>query len=164
VFLPFNFRSIGGGLALLLIAASPAALAQNATLNVSATVDASCDVNGGTLEFGSYNAASEATGEATFTYSCTGGPDITVTLGSGQSPQDGNRAMVRAGGGDTLSYQLFKNAARDEPWGLGSDGIDVSVASTDVVAVDVYGLIAAGQNVPAGDYSDSVQITLTINP
>ena len=164
VLFPSNFRFLTGGLALLLVAATgPAALAQTADLSVTAQVVANCQVAGGTLNFGTYTATAEATGQATFSYTCTNGTDITVTLGDGQNPQGGSRAMVRNGGSETLTYGLYKDSNHNDAWGLGSEGIEVAETSAEQETVDVYGLIEVGQTPPAGTYNDVVQITLNIN-
>jgi spore coat protein U-like protein len=164
VLFPSNFRFLTGGLALLLVAGTgPAALAQTADLSVTAQVVASCQVVGGSLNFDDYTSTDESTGQATFSYTCTNGTDITVTLGDGQNPQGGSRAMLRDGGGGTLTYGLYKDSNHGDAWGLGTDGITVSDTTAEQTSVDVYGLILAGQTPPAGTYNDVVQITLNIN-
>ena len=161
---PSNFRFLTGGLALLLVAATgPAALAQTANLSVTAEVAASCEVVGGSLNFDPYTSTDESTGQATFSYTCTNGTDITVTLGDGQNPQGGSRAMLRDGGGGTLTYGLYKDSNHTDAWGLGTNGITVAETSAEQQTVDVYGLIVAGLTPPAGTYNDVVQITLNIN-
>jgi spore coat protein U-like protein len=165
VFFPSNFRFLTGGLALLLVAGTGPALAQTADLTVTAQIQASCVLNGGTLNFGTYTStdSNPAEGQGSFNYICTNGTDITVTLGSGQNEQGGNRRMARAGGGGTLTYALYKNSNHTDPWGVGTDGIEVDSTSAEQTFVDVYGLIEAGQASPAGTYNDVVQITLNIN-
>ena len=161
---PSNVRFLTGGLALLLVAGTgPAALAQTADLSVTAQVVASCQVVGGSLNFDPYTSTDESTGQATFSYTCTNGTDITVTLGDGQNPQGGSRAMVRDGGSETLTYGLYKDSNHNDAWGLGSEGIEVAETSAEEETVDVYGLIEVGQTPPAGTYNDVVQITLNIN-
>jgi spore coat protein U-like protein len=165
VLFPSNFRLIKGGLAFALVAATgPAALAQNATLNVTAEIQASCEVTGGTLAFGAYTSAEDATADATFSYVCTEGTNITVTLDGGQNDEGGSRAMLRSGGEDLLPYGLYKDVNHGDPWGLGENGIVVEGTSAETELVEVYGLIAAGENSPAGLYNDVVQITLNIGP
>jgi spore coat protein U-like protein len=164
VLFPSNFRFLTGGLALLLVAATgPAALAQTANLNVTADVVASCQVVGGSLNFDPYTSTAASEGQATFSYTCTNGTNITVTLGDGQNLQGGSRAMVRDGGGGTLTYGLYKDSNHSDAWGLGSDGIVVESTSAEQETVNVYGLIVAGLTPPAGTYNDVVQITLNIN-
>ena len=85
-----NLRFIVGASALVLLATtSHTALAQSATLNVTATVEASCTLQGGTLAFGNYSTtAQEPTdSSATITYTCTEGTNVTVVLDDGDQPQ-----------------------------------------------------------------------------
>jgi spore coat protein U-like protein len=169
VLLSSYFRSIAGGLTLFVATATGVpALAQQdtANLNITAQIQATCVVNGGALEFGTYTPADQDAkpGEGSFSYECTEGTRISLNLGAGQHEAGGSRAMARAGGGGTLTYQLFKDSNRGDPWGLGTGGMIIDDTPGEVTTVDVYGLIEAGQNSPTGNYSDVVQITLNINP
>jgi spore coat protein U-like protein len=162
VLLSADFRWIATGLVLLVAAAiaSPA-LGQTANLNVSAQVQASCNVIGGDLDFGLYTG--DATeGQGSFSYQCTNGTNITLSLGPGQHLQPGgSRAMT--GNGGTLRYQLFRDANRQQVWREGpEEGLDVDDTEASEQDVPVYGLIEAGQDVPAGSYNDVVLITLNI--
>ena len=162
---PSNFRLIVGGLALLLVAGTgPAALAQeNAILNVTAEVQASCVLNGGSLNFGTYTATdgSDTPGQGSFSYQCTNGTSITLSLGPGDNEAEGSRAM--AAGAERLLYELYQDPTRQQEWG--TDGAALSVGSTSAAleTVQVYGLIPQGQDAPAGNYNDVVQITLNLD-
>jgi spore coat protein U-like protein len=162
VLISCDFRWIAVGLVLLVAAAiaSPV-LGQTANLNVSAQVQASCNVIGGDLNFGLYTGG-ETEGEGSFSYQCTDGTNITLSLGPGQHlQQGGSRAMT--GGGGILRYQLFRDANHQQVWREGPDeGLDVENTPASQQDVPVYGLIAADQDVPAGSYNDIVLITLNI--
>ena len=162
-----DFRLIAGGLTLIVASATGApALAQQETANLSVTaqIQASCVVNGGSLNFGIYNSEEAKEGEGTFSYECAEGTNITLKLGAGQNADGGSRAMASAGGG-TLRYQLFKDPNHQDVWSdTESGGLKVPDTSDQQEAVQVYGLIEGGQGSPAGTYSDVVQITLNINP
>jgi spore coat protein U-like protein len=163
VLISSDFRWIAAGLVLLVAAAiaSPAQGQETANLNVSAEVQASCDVFGGSLEFGIYTGEAKQ-GQGSFSYQCTEGTEITLSLGVGQNGQgDGSRAM--AGDGGVLHYQLYQDSARQEVWGNAGDALGVTAPSSSEETVQVYGLIPADQDVPAGSYSDIVQITLNID-
>jgi len=100
-----------------------------------------------------------------------GGPQtVTVEMGldagaNGSSASARRLALI--GGTDYLSYGLFSDASRSSVWG-NSSGINtvsrsVSVPNRGSVSITftVYGRIPAMQDVPAGSYSDSVQVTLS---
>jgi spore coat protein U-like protein len=128
---------------------------------VSAQVQASCNVIGGDLDFGLYTGDAKP-GQGSFSYQCTDGTNITLSLGPGQhAQQGGSRAMT--GGGGTLRYQLYKDSARQQVWREGpEEGLDVDDTPSSQEDVPVYGLIEADQDVPAGSYNDIVLITLNI--
>jgi spore coat protein U-like protein len=157
-----NFGLVAGGLGLVLVAVSGnAALAQQTqNLTVTAQVQASCVLNGGTLPFGVYTGQeNDATGQ--FSCQCTGGTDINLTLGLGQNPQGAQRAMVVDGGGDTLAYELYSDSNRQTVWD-DSVGVDINGVSAAQEFAQVYGRILAGEDAPAGNYSDTVLITLVV--
>jgi len=164
VLFPSNFRLIKGGLAFALVAVTgPAALAQTAELSVTAQIEASCVVNAGSLDFGPYTSTDldPTEGEGSFSYQCTSGSDITLSLGPGQNPQGEGRAM--ASGAARLRYNLYQDVGHDQEWATDGAAVIVEDTPSTLQTVDVYGLIEAGQESPAGSYSDSVTITLNIN-
>ena len=161
---PSNLRLIKGGLAFGLVAVTgPAALAQTADLSVTAEIQASCVLNGGSLNFGTYTAtAGSATpGQGSFSYQCTNGTSITLSLGPGDNEEEGSRAM--ASGAERLLYELYQDPSRQQAWRTDGDALSVESTSAALETVQVYGLIPQGQDAPAGSYSDVVQITLNLD-
>ena len=126
------------------------------------------------MAFGVYDDSSAAatTGATTIVARCfrAGGAsnvDITLQLGaSGTSGGIANRQM--ASGGERLDYNLYRDAARTLVWGqtAGTDAVTVTVSgipnnSSRDASFTIYGRIPAQQNLPAGVYTDSVQITVS---
>ena len=151
---------------LLLSASYVEAATATANLTVSATVSVNCTVTAGTLAFGAYdpvvaNASADLDGSGTFTVACTkGAPGVTIDLGQGGN-YSGGRRMAAAG--NFLPYQMYSNAGRTTVWGSTSGGATVAVAapaSKAAVTYTVYGRIVAGEDVPAGNYSDTVVATV----
>ena len=130
------------------------------TLSVTATVATSCALSSGTLDFGTYTSGQttprDATGQFAFT-NCDG--TLTFELDGGQSGSVSARAMTS--GGNSLSYQLFRDSSRTAVFGTGSDAQQVLLLTPQNGTVSVYGRIDAGQVAAAGTYSDTVNITLT---
>lgn len=159
-------------IACMLIAGASSAFAGTATSNmgVSAIVSANCTISAGALAFGAYdpvvaNAATPLPGTATLTVTCTNGAPSTLTLDQGLNPAGGstNAAPLRqmASGGNFLSYSLFQDNALTVPWG-NTAGTGAPYTGTGASgSVTVYGQVAAGQNVPAGTYNDTVVATIT---
>jgi spore coat protein U-like protein len=65
------------------------------------------------------------------------------------------------GSGGSLNYQLFRNSARSQVWGSGAEAQQVVLLVPGSGNVPVYGRIPGSQNVAAGAYSDTVNVTLT---
>ncbi len=132
----------------------------------SAQASASCTISATSVNFGNYNvfngAAVDSTG--TITYTCNAqASNITITLSKGASSSYSPRLMSK--GAETLSYNLFRDAARTNVWGDGTGGTSVytrnNPPNNNPVNVPVYGQIPAGQDVSAGSFSDTV--TAVIN-
>lgn len=147
--------------------------AGSATSNLSATasVSANCTIATSPVAFGAYdpvvtNNSSALDGTGTVTVTCTSGSTGTVTLGQGANADTGSsdtlpvRRML-AGTSDYLTYNLYSDSGRTTVWGnTAGTGVDrTGTGASD--AVTVYGSVAAGQNVPAGSYSDTVVATVT---
>jgi spore coat protein U-like protein len=136
-------------------------------LTVTATVAPNCTINTTPLAFGTYdpvtaNSASVLNGTGTVIVTCTNGTGATITMGEGLNPKfPGNTALPQrqmANGANRLSYALFSDAARSNVWsttGVSHTGNGLPATLT------VYGTVDAGQNVPAGPYSDTVVATIT---
>jgi spore coat protein U-like protein len=148
----------------LLLLAGGAARGQTADLNVVATVEASCTVTGGTLDFGAYRSEEGSTGRARISYRCPQDMEISLTLSPGRQPEGRERGMVRDGGDDVLRYQLYRDASRRQVWGDQGDALTIPSTDDGESSVDVFGAIAAGQSVPPGAYRDTVVITLVVSP
>lgn len=155
------------GVVALLCAAPHAAQAATASgsIAVSATVQASCTVTASTLAFGNYNPLSSTPLDATssITVNCTTGSTYTVGLNAGgtSGATVTTRQMLQST--NALNYSLFRDSGHTTNWGNtpGTDTPASVVATTSAATTTVYGRIPALQNVPAGSYTDTVQVTVT---
>jgi spore coat protein U-like protein len=141
-----------------------------ADLDVSATVTANCTISTAPLAFGAYdpitaNAVSSLDGSGTVTVTCTNGSSAVITLGQGANPDAASEdtAPLRrmTDGTNFLAYSLFSDAARTIAWGNTAGTGANHTGSGMATNLTVYGSVAAGQNVPAGSYSDTVVATVT---
>jgi spore coat protein U-like protein len=155
---------IFGGLMLGL--AAPA-LAQTATANlsVSATVAKNCSITTTAVAFGSYdpivaNAATPLDGTGTVVVTCTKGAGTRIDLGLGANASGSVRRML--GGTDLLTYELYADSGRTTVWGSGSGaGLTIAAAPSKAARTfTVYGRVAAGQDVGAASYNDTVVATI----
>jgi spore coat protein U-like protein len=155
---------IVGGLALGM--AAPA-FAQTATgnLGVSATVAKNCSITTTAVAFGAYdpvvaNATAPLDGTGSVVVTCTKGAGTRIDLGLGANVSGTTRRM--AGGTDFLTYQLYQNTGRTTEWGPGAAaGLTIPVAPSRAARTfTVFGRVAAGQDVAAASYNDTVVATI----
>ena len=136
-------------------------------LGVSATVAGTCVLGTNPLAFGAYDATTAGTtdGQGTVTVTCTDGTVATVTLGEGLNPFSPNAAAPfrqMAFGANRLGYFIYKDAAHATVWGNTiATGVSQTFTGIDGTPLTVYGAITAAQNVPVGDYVDTVVATVT---
>jgi spore coat protein U-like protein len=94
---------------------------------------------------------------------------VTIALGVGPGTYGSsvNARKMRSASGELLEYGLYRDAARSSVWGFstgvdtGSQLLDVPNKGTQSATFVLYARIPPLQDVSAGLYSDSVQITLT---
>lgn len=139
-------------------------------LEVSAVVEANCTITTETLDFGSYDPvyahrSTSLTGTGSVKVICTLGAPVTIGLGQGSNADDGSTdgspARRMTNGSAFLSYDLFSDAGLVSPWGNTTEADVESTGTGDEVTLTVYGEIPAGQNVPTGNYTDTVVATVT---
>lgn len=86
-----------------------------------------------------------------------------ITLGQGQNPSTGSTdtqpvRRMTDGAGNYLLYELYQDESRTIIWG-NTDNTALSLTGTGSASnVNLYIKIPAGQNVPAGNYQDTVQL------
>ncbi|HET8745748.1 MAG TPA: spore coat U domain-containing protein [Ramlibacter sp.] len=129
----------------------------------------------GPLAFGEYDSRAPVPKDTETDVSVTcerdGGPqNLTILMRVDQGVNGasvGNRRMAHVGGSrDVLNYGLYSDVSRSKVWGT-SDNIDTVTRNLSVpnkgsasVLFRMYGRIPPRQDVSAGRYSDSVQITV----
>lgn len=158
-----DFRWVFGTVALVAAATlSVPVMAQSTdTLTVLASVGGECTVTGATLDFGSYSGIQKDV-DVPISFSCNAPSNISISMDGGTTGDPSNRQMFNAGNTSQILYQLFRDAARSDLWGVfPEDSADFAAAENGTPTV--FGRIEAGQSPLAGNYSDSVLITLTTN-
>jgi spore coat protein U-like protein len=155
----------------VLLSATPAFAGTTANITVQANVTANCTISAGTVDFGSYdpalaNVSTPLEAEGTFTVKCTKGTAATIDLSVGANASGSARRML--GGGDYLTYELYRDSGRSAVWGTGTgnnlnpyeaDGGTAPNAGNRTVRV--YGRVPAGQeDIGSGAYSDTVVATI----
>ena len=164
---PWTTICLAGAGALL---AAPLGAATSSTFQVSAQIVAGCLVIGGAtnyglLDFGTQSALSTSTlntslGGTTVTFQCTPGVTLSMSLDGGQNSASGTRNLKRSGGSQLLAYQLYSDAAYSQVLGIGAS-LNVSYADPTAIKLPVYGRTLLSGTLPAGIYTDVVQVTVT---
>ncbi|TIO31260.1 spore coat protein U domain-containing protein [Mesorhizobium sp.] len=127
-----------------------------------ANVVNNCNVTAQNINFGSHgvlDAAADAAGAVGVT--CTPGTTYNVGLNNGLSGT-GPTARRMMLGGQAVTYGLYMDAARSQPWG-GTIGTD-TFAGTGAGATQnlpVYGRVPAQSTPSPGTYTDTVVVTVT---
>lgn len=156
----------------MLVFSAGSAFAGTATnpMTVQATVTANCTINTAGLNFGNYdpvvvNATTALQATAQINVVCTNGSAANITLDQGLNPAAGSSAAAplrqMISGATPLSYSLFQDAADTTTWGNTAATGENLTGSGVSQAFTVFGVVPAGQNVPAGAYTDTVTMTIS---
>ena len=156
--------SVSAGALALALSASPASAAGSASsqFNVTANVQPTCLISAGDLPFGNY-AGSAVSQSSTISVTCTNTTAYNVALDPGEAPSATvtTRQMVGTAGA-TLNYKLTTDSAHQANWGqtVGTDTVTGS-GNGNAQTLTVYGLLASGQYVAPGAYSDIITATIS---
>lgn len=90
---------------------------------------------------------------------CSPGATPALTIGAGANDEAGVRRMIS--GTAAVPYRLYTNAARNDEIGIGRS-LTMGTADTSAIVVPIYARATNGAGIlPAGQYTDTVQITLS---
>ena len=142
------------------IGLSSASFATN--FDVITTVDEACTIGASDMDFGTYETTADSPTQktSTITLTCTSGTTGTVLISQGGTLlSDSNEAAPMrqmAIGSDTLRYSLSHELGGAEWGNTIASGKGFSGSSN----ITVYGEIEAGLAVVAGDYEDTVTVSI----
>jgi spore coat protein U domain-containing protein, fimbrial subunit CupE1/2/3/6 len=147
-------------LATLMLAVAGSMFGQNCNFNPAP----------GNAAFGNYSvfpSGSPQTSTPTFNVQCSSnGVQVTISLSRGINSASFNPRTMKNGGGTTLNYNLYVDAANTQIWGDGTGGTVSQTytmgasQSTLPAAVPIYASLPLGQNVGSGSYTDTITATL----
>jgi spore coat protein U-like protein len=127
--------------------------------------DAACTVSTTGVSFGTYDVFSTTavTSTGSVIYRCAASDhDVQITISQGTSGTFSARTLIK--GTESLSYNLFLDAAMTSVWGDGSGSTGAYTRHNPQndrdVTVTVYGRISAQQDVSVGSYADTVVVTI----
>jgi len=135
-----------------------------------ASAFAACTVTTTGINFGNYDVfnSSPLKSTGTITVGCDSSPPTYVTISIGPSPTSGGfipRRMKNSSLADTLSYNVYLDAAGTSIWGDGTGGTNTvflkNVKKNRPVNTTIYAIVPPLQNVSIGTYSDILTVTIT---
>ena len=90
---------------------------------------------------------------------CTPNTTYYIGLDQGQSPGATVNQRKMVSGASSLDYQLYSDSARSTIWG-NTTGTNTVTGVGNGSAQDhtVYGSVPATQNIPQGDYADTITV------
>lgn len=152
-------------IALALTVAGPSfAATATGTFAVTATVVKACSISATALAFGNYDPTVGTPDDATSTISvhCTNGTQYNVGLNAGTAPGASVTSRKMSAGANVLNYSLYQDSGRATNWGntVGTDTLSGTAAASPA-SLTVYGRIPSGQNVPVGNFTDTITATIT---
>ncbi|MFP9228535.1 spore coat protein U [Pectobacterium cacticida] len=154
------------------------ALTVSSTFDVEATLQKGCvfgtsvtnsQPNMGTFDFGTQSAAVEnldiasTNGGGSIIASCTPGINALIELDYGTNGgSSARRYLKNAAGTRLLAYQLYRDAARTQVWGMGSLALSIVSFPSTPQTYTIYARYFGGSPLPpAGVYTDNVTVSLT---
>lgn len=149
------------------------AATQTATLNISASVNATCTISASGLNFGVYSVTAATPNDisGSVTINCTSGAPVILDLDDGvnqdalSTPAAPIRNMSSLTVPSLLGYNLSATAAGGPEWGagdpLGGGTGEASIGTGANQVFTVFGRIPELQAVLSGAYTDTV--TATVN-
>lgn len=158
------------------IASRADAATTSGTIDVELTITNACVVNGATSVSSSFGNGgkilfadqpglfADVDGQlvgslGNLSVKCSPGVSPTLTVGSGANDQSGNRRLKS--GSNTVAYHLYSDSARLTEISVGT-ALPLGTLSTAAVGVPIYARVNSGGNLlPAGTYTDTVQVTLS---
>lgn len=159
-----NLKYLACAAGLVLGSGSVSAVTSTANLDVKITITNECTVAQATpVDFSSHgvlNTQFPATGGLSVT--CTSGAPFSIGMGPGTGPSATIVTRQMTNGGNVVAYQLFRDTGHTLTWGdLASGNVFTGTGTGSAVPVPVYGLTLVQTTPPAGNYADSVVVTIS---
>ena len=133
---------------------------QSNSLNVTSNYENSCNlISASDLNFGQINDLSQAvTSSTTVALSCPLNTSWKVNLDQGMNYDGATRRMRK--GADYIAYELYRDAQYSQLWN--NSGASQGTGNNGTQTINIYGKAGPSSTaVPAGEYQDTITVTLT---
>lgn len=117
------------------------------------------------LNFGSYSPVNSAqltaSASAQVSLKCPIGTKYTISMDMGQHSAGNSRQICNDKNNECVNYELYQDPAHSRPWDNHANKLTDISSTGDVQAVPVYGYVAPQRWPSAGDYKDTIVVTLS---
>ena len=131
---------------------------------MSITIQASCTLASTSgIAFGTSGVlAANVDATGSLSVQCTNTTPYVVSLDQGAASGATTSTRKMTSGGSTVSYNLYRDSGRTQNWG-NSAGVDTvaGTGSGSAQTLTVYGRVPAQSTPAPGNYSDTVNVTVT---
>jgi spore coat protein U-like protein len=143
-------------------APTAATLAQ-AGFVVQATVPANCLITVQDIDFGIHGLIdSDVTATGGVDITCTPNSSYTIAMDGGLTGATNPEMRLMRSGTATIAYGLYADSAHTRPWSATGSGLVSGTGAGAVQSIPVFGRVAP-QSAQAGQYSDTVVVTISYN-
>ena len=97
----------------------------------------------------------------TVTIACTPNIPFTLDIDNGLYANGINRRVFNAAANAYISYDVYKDPPRSQVWGTGgAKNVTGNSGATGIVVMPVYGRLASSARLKAGNYRDTLTVTI----
>jgi spore coat protein U-like protein len=131
--------------------------------SVLATIVSTCNISATNVNFGSSGVVtSNIDVTSTVNPQCSNALPYTVSLGGGLTGASDPTKRKMAKGGEQITYGLYRDSARSQPWGSTVGTNTVAGTGTGLSqSITVYGRVPSQTTGSPGTYSDTIVLTVT---
>ncbi|MFM5885436.1 MAG: spore coat U domain-containing protein [Novosphingobium sp.] len=98
----------------------------------------------------------------TISIACTPNIPFTLDIDNGLYANGINRRVFNATANAFINYDVYKDPPRSQVWGTGgAKNLTGNSGITGLVVLPVYGRLASSRNLKAGNYSDTLTVTIS---
>ena len=129
----------------------------------TATVLSNCALSASNLNFGAVGVlVSSVNGQSSLSVQCNTSLAYAISLDGGNAGASDPTQRKMSFGGRDITYGLFQDSSRSQPWGSSSGVNTVSGTGTGASqSITVYGRVPAQPTPPPATYSDTIVVTVT---
>lgn len=121
-----------------------------------------CVVSATPVSFGTYDTYNTLDGTGDISVTCDTGVLYAIRMDSGSNSGGSFDRKLHSASGDTMNYNFYRDLARTEIWGDGTNGsfVRTGIGTAATEHFLIYGRIPGAQKVSAGSFNDAITIII----